>query len=235
LTLAHFDVDAAQVALRVAEVRERIERARAVTDARQHVSIVAVTKTYGADAVLAAFLAGVTEIGENKVQEAEGKMSVVSAPVRWHLIGHLQRNKARAALQFDLVHSVDSLRLARALNDAALASGKVQDILLQVNVVGETTKGGASLEEVPALSAALQACENLRVVGAMTMAPFDASETVLRQVFGGARAVRDTLAAGGHPATELSMGMSGDFEIAVQEGATLVRLGTVLFGNRASS
>ena len=226
---------AAQVALRVNEVRQRIEHARVTARGTQSVSVVAVTKTYGVDVVMAAYAAGLPDIGENKVQEAEAKMAIIEEPVRWHLIGHLQRNKARQAVQFDVVHSIDSVRLAKAVNDAALIAEKVQDVLLQVNVSAETSKGGIAPADVAAVADELLTYPHLRVVGVMTMAPFEASTSVLRQVFSGARAVRDALKVAGHPATELSMGMSGDFEIAVEEGATLVRLGTVLFGNRASS
>ena len=218
---------------RVAGVRQRIDAARPAHDSRSDVVLVAVTKTHPASAVHAAWNAGVRDVGENKVQEAEGKMAEVSVPLRWHLIGHLQRNKVRGAVQFDLVHSIDSERLARAVNDAALAAGKVQDVLMQVNVSGEGSKGGVAVQEVASFAALLHRCQNLRVTGVMTMAPFDAPEMVLRAVFSGARAVGEQLRTEGHPATVLSMGMSDDYEVAVAEGATLVRLGTVLFGHRA--
>lgn len=217
---------------RVAEVRGRIAEARARGGHGQEVRLIAVTKTHGPEAVEAAWAAGITDVGENKVQEAEGKMALVSAPVRWHLIGHLQRNKAKHALQFALVHSLDSERLADALHEAAVAKGVTLDVLLQVNVSGEATKGGIAPADVPAVAERLHGRPHLRVRGAMTMAPFDAGEAELRQVFSGARATRDTLRAAGHPAEWLSMGMSGDYEIAVEEGATHVRLGTVLFGSR---
>ncbi|MBY0492562.1 MAG: YggS family pyridoxal phosphate-dependent enzyme [Gemmatimonadaceae bacterium] len=216
----------------VLEVRERIAAARARGGHGQDVTLVAVTKTHGPEAVEAAWAAGVTDVGENKVQEAEGKMALVTAPVRWHLIGHLQRNKAKHALAFSLVHSLDSERLASALHDAAVAKGAVLDVLLQVNVSGEATKGGIAPADVPAVAERLHGLPQLRVRGAMTMAPFEATETELRQVFRGARQMRDALRAAGHPAEWLSMGMSGDYEIAVEEGATHVRLGTVLFGSR---
>lgn len=231
---------------RVAEVRQRIDaavrsRSVAISHGQPGVVLVAVTKTHPASAVLAAWHAGVRDMGENKVQEAEGKMaefvnasSTLAVPVRWHLIGHLQRNKAKAAVRFDLVHSIDSERLALAVNEAALAANKVQDVLMQVNVSGEGSKGGVAVTEVASLAAALHRCHNLRVTGVMTMAPFDAPETVLRAAFSGARAVGEQLRTEGHPSTVLSMGMSDDYEVAVAEGATLVRLGTVLFGHRAS-
>ena len=192
---------------------------------------------------MAAYRAGVGDVGENRVQEAESKMALVSVPVRWHLIGHLQRNKAKAATKFALVHGVDSLRLAEALNDAArsseshndatAASAAPLDVLVQVNVSGEASKSGLAPSELPQVAESLMALPHLRVMGAMTMAPFDASESVLRDVFSGARAVRAQLQQAGHPAPWLSMGMSGDYEVAVEEGATHVRLGTVLFGSRS--
>ncbi|MEO7998974.1 MAG: YggS family pyridoxal phosphate-dependent enzyme [Gemmatimonadaceae bacterium] len=219
----------------MAEVRQRIEAARAQSANRQAVTLVAVTKTHGPEAVVAAHNAGVLDVGENKVQEAESKMDLVRVPVRWHLIGHLQRNKAKSAIRFDLVHSVDSERLAQAVNDAAQVVNRVQDMLVQVNVSGEGSKSGIGVGDVASFAGMLHQCSHLRVTGVMTMAPFDAPESVLRSVFSGARAVQEQLNSEGHPATVLSMGMSDDFEVAVQEGATLVRLGTVLFGHRASS
>ena len=212
----------------VTEVRGRIADARARGGHGQEVTLIAVTKTHGPEAVEAAWEAGVTDVGENRVQEAEQKRALVHAPVRWHLIGHLQRNKARQALRFDLVHGLDSERLAVALHEAAEAAGQTLDVLVQINVSGEASKSGVSPAELPAMAARRQ----LRVRGVMTMAPFEAEETVLRAVFSGARAARAELQAAGHQADWLSMGMSGDYEIAVEEGATHVRLGTVLFGHR---
>jgi len=223
---------AATVADRVSEVRERIDAARDRGGYGQSVTLVAVTKTHGPEAVEAAFRAGVRDVGENRVQEAERKMVQTTVPVRWHLIGHLQRNKARSAVRFALVHGMDSERLAGTLDTAAAEAGTVLDVLLQTNVSGEGTKSGVAPGDVPALAERLHALQNLRVVGVMTMAPFDADESELRRVFTGARRARDVLADAGLPATHLSMGMSGDYEVAVEEGATFVRLGTVLFGSR---
>ncbi len=216
----------------VAEVRTRIADARARGGHGQDVTLVAVTKTHGPEAVLAAYAAGVTDVGENRVQEAESKMVQLTIPVRWHLIGHLQRNKAKHALRFSLVHGLDSERLAVALHDEAVKAGTTLDVLVQVNVSGEGTKSGITPAEVPAFADRLHALPGIRVRGVMTMAPFDAEEQVLRTVFSGARAAREQVQAAGHAAEWLSMGMSGDYEIAVEEGATHVRLGTVLFGSR---
>jgi len=220
------------VCARVVEVRERIAAAAVRGGHGQVVTLIAVTKTNGPEVVEAAWRAGVEDVGENRVQEAESKMAVVSVPVRWHLIGHLQRNKAKSATRFCLVHGVDSERLAEALQQAAKADGRVLDVLLQVNVSGEVSKAGVEPTAVAGVADRLRACTHLRVMGAMTMAPFDAEEGILRDVFAGARAARAQLVQAGHPAPWLSMGMSGDYEIAVEEGATHVRLGTVLFGDR---
>jgi pyridoxal phosphate enzyme (YggS family) len=217
---------------RLREVRGRIDAAVQRGGHQQRVTVVAVTKTHGPEAVEAACAAGLQDVGENRVQEALKKMDAVRAAVRWHLIGHLQRNKARHATQFHLVHSIDSSRLADAVNEIGGQSSHPIDVLLQVNVVGEATKGGFALETLPVEGERMRALTGLRVRGVMTMAPLDADERTLRRVFAGAREARASLAKSGHDATELSMGMSNDFEIAVEEGATLVRLGTVLFGER---
>jgi pyridoxal phosphate enzyme (YggS family) len=217
---------------RLAEVRERVSAALSRGGHRQQVTIVAVTKTHGVDAVAAAWAAGVHDVGENRVQEATAKMREAGVPVRWHLIGHLQRNKAKALEQFSMLHSLDSPRLADAVHDVGVGVGRAIDALVQVNTSGEQTKGGFALEGLLAQAERLTSLVGLRVCGVMTMAPFDADERVLRATFAGAREALSILAAAGHPATELSMGMSNDYEIAVEEGATLVRLGTILFGAR---
>ncbi len=222
----------ALVAERVLSVRERIEIAQARSGRSQSVTVIAVTKTHGPEAVEAACAAGVSDVGENKVQEAVSKRALVRASVRWHLIGHVQRNKAQHAATFDMIHGVDSVRLAQALDAAALAANRVLDVLVQVNVSGESSKGGFAPSDVSGVAAQLDALPHLRVCGVMTMAPFDAPEMVLREVFSGARRVRDALLRHGHPSSVLSMGMSDDFEVAVEEGATHVRLGSVLFGHR---
>ncbi|MFN2565687.1 MAG: YggS family pyridoxal phosphate-dependent enzyme [Gemmatimonadaceae bacterium] len=219
---------------RVSEVRERIDAAATRGGHRQTVRIVAVTKGHGPDAVTAAWHAGLEDIGENRVQEALQKMANVTAQVRWHLIGHMQRNKVKWLERFQLVHSLDSPRLADAMHAFGAARGRPVDALVQVNVVGEATKGGYGPSEVEREAERLVGMPGIRVLGAMTMAPFEADERTLRTVFAGARRARAVLDAAGHRATELSMGMSNDFEVAVEEGATLVRLGTVLFGARAA-
>ena len=219
---------------RVAEVRGRIADAVARGGHGQPVSIVAVTKTYGPEAAVAAWDAGIQDVGENKVQEALSKMGEVAVPVRWHLIGHLQRNKAKSVDRFALVHSIDSGRLADAVTRVGDDRGTPVRALMQVSTSGEESKGGLSPAEAEAEGARWLGMRGLRVEGVMTMAPLDADERRLREVFSGARRIREQLQAIGHPAVELSMGMSNDYEIAVEEGATMVRLGTVLFGARSA-
>ena len=217
---------------RVAAVRERIEAAAERGGHGQKVTIVAVTKTHGPEAVTAARSAGIGDIGENRVQEALIKMSQVHEPVRWHLIGHLQRNKVKSLDAFTLFHALDSSRLADAVNRFGEERGKPVDALVQVNPAREETKGGFDVTEIAEIAESLRGLPGLRVTGAMTIARLGADEAELRETF---RAVRETskvLSAAGHPAAELSMGMSQDFEIAVEEGATMVRLGSILFGAR---
>lgn len=208
---------------RVAQVRRRVG---------QDVTIVAVTKTYGSDAVEAAWRSGLRDVGENRVQEAVAKMAATQVPVRWHLIGHVQRNKVKAVDGFALVHSVDSARLADALDEFGVERGRSVDVLLQVNTSGELSKYGWAPEDLRAEAERLVERPGVRVRGIMTMAPLDAPVDVLRATFRGAREALAVVRGAGHPATELSMGMSNDFEIAVEEGATMVRLGTILFGAR---
>lgn len=224
---------------RVTEVRGRIADSVKRGGQGQDVRLVAVTKTYGPEAVEAAWAAGITDVGENKVQEAVGKMDALSdAPctrggVRWHLIGHVQSNKAKALPRFALFHALDRDGLVDAVRDVAVKEGQALDVLVQVNVSGEESKGGYAPVQLPVLAERLTAMHSLTVRGVMTMAPLDAEERVLREVFAGARRCAAVLRAAGLPATELSMGMSGDYEVAVEEGATLVRLGTILFGSRS--
>ena len=220
------------LAARVAQVRERIAAAVARGGHAQRVTVIAVTKTYSPDAVRSAWECGIADVGENRVQEALSKMDEVSVPVRWHLIGHLQRNKAKAVDRFEMVHSVDSSRLADAVARVGEERGSPIRGLMQVNASGEEAKGGLSPAEAENEGERWLRLRGLRVEGVMTMAPLDADERTLRATFSGARTVSERLVALGHPAAELSMGMSNDYEIAVEEGATMVRLGTVLFGAR---
>jgi pyridoxal phosphate enzyme (YggS family) len=218
---------------RVLDARDRIARAVARGGHQQTVTLIAVTKTHGPEAAHAAWAAGLRDVGENKVQEAVGKMAAVDVPLHWHLIGHLQRNKIKQIDGFSVVHSMDSVRLADALHEHGVRRGRAVEVLLQVNASGEATKGGFEPTEVRAEAERLTTLVGLNVRGVMTLAPFDADERALRAVFAGAREAAAVLRDVGHPAVELSMGMSNDYEIAVEEGATFVRLGTALFGPRS--
>jgi PLP dependent protein len=218
---------------RVARVRDRVARHQATGGWRHPVRIVAVTKTHGPEAVRAALEAGLQDIGENRVQEALAKQErLPGLAAAWHLIGSLQRNKARhAAGRFALVHSLDRADLAVEL-DRRMEAGRRQPVLVQVNCSNEPQKGGV---EPPALSALLQTLdglERLEVRGLMTMSALTDDREEQRRAFRQLRDLRDEAERSGRQLPELSMGMSGDYEIAVEEGATMVRLGTVLFGER---
>ena len=216
---------------RLAQVRAEIARCQAAGGWTHAVTIVAVTKGFGPDAVAAALEAGLADIGENRVQEALDKMDRVAAPgVRWHLIGHLQRNKAKLVPgRFALVHSVDSLALAEELHRRA---GEPIRVLLQVNVAREPQKSGCAPEEAPGLARQIAGLGALRLEGLMTLAPLTDDEDVQRRTFRSLRALRDTIKEEGLWLPTLSMGMSADYATAVAEGATVIRLGTVLFGPR---
>ena len=225
------------MAMDVAAVRARIAAAAArACRSADEVSIVAVTKGHPLERAREAAAAGLLDLGENRVQEALAKQDAwPGAPVRWHLIGHLQRNKAKlAAGRFALIHSLDSVRLADALESAATAAGIVQEVLVEVNVAREPQKSGVLPEEAPDLVRHAATLDHLRLGGLMTMAPYTPDSAVQRRAFRQLRELRDRLATSDLDLGVLSMGMSGDFEIAVEEGATMVRLGTVLFGERAS-
>src|SRR3989475_5143832 len=216
---------------RLAQVRAELARL-----APQPVTIVAVTKGFGPDAIRAAMDAGLVDIGENRVQEAVQKQDALKelTGVRWHMIGHLQRNKARVvAGRFDLVHSLDSLELARELDRRSTTP---QRVLLQVNVARESQKSGCAPEEAAALAREIATLGALRLEGLMTLAPLTDDEDVQRRTFRGLRVLRDSIKEEvGVWLPTLSMGMSGDYVSAAQEGATVIRLGTVLFGPRAET
>ena len=224
------------IAQELRSVTERIAAAaaRAGRDPSS-VRIVAVTKGRPLATAQEAAAVGLLDLGENRVQEALGKMDAwPGAPVRWHFVGHLQRNKAKHVVgRFALIHSLDSVRLADALQEAAAARDLVQDVLVEVNVAGEEQKTGCPAAEVPALVEHAAGLSHIAVRGLMTMAPFTADVAAQRRTFAGLRQVREELVGRGFRLSELSMGMTNDFETAVEEGATMVRLGTVLFGERS--
>lgn len=224
---------------RLAHVQAEIARRQAAgkVSGTRPVTIVAVTKGFGLDAVEAALNAGLADLGENRVQEALEKLDTPAGRrATWHLIGHLQRNKAKhVAGRFALVHSVDSAELAVELDRRAAVHGATQRVLLQVNVAGEGQKSGCAPAEAPALAHRVAGLAHLGLEGLMTIAPFTDDEDVQRRTFRGLRALRDALQEEGLWLPTLSMGMSADYGIAVEEGATVIRLGTVLFGPRGAA
>ena len=196
--------------------------------------LVAVTKTVSCSVASALVDLGARDLGENRVQELLSKQSALTgAPASWHLIGHLQTNKARkVAGRVSLVHSVDSVHLAEALDDAASNASATQDVLLEINVAGEASKFGLRPDEAPAVASALRSLPRLRLLGLMTMAPIVENPEETRPFFRALRQLADTMSAAGLFALEryeLSMGMTQDFEVAIEEGATLVRVGSALF------
>ncbi|MEO8636523.1 MAG: YggS family pyridoxal phosphate-dependent enzyme [Gemmatimonadales bacterium] len=221
------------LAERTAEVRARIAERQARGGWSHPVTIIAVTKTHPAEAVREAAAAGLHAVGENRVQEALAKQEAVpGVAVEWHLIGGLQKNKARQAVnRFALIQSVDRLDLAVEL-DRRAAAGTRQPILLQVNCSAEPQKGGVEPGELPGLVDAVRRLEHIELRGLMTLAAFTEEEVVQRAAFHQLRTLRESEQRRGMPMPELSMGMSGDYLVAVEEGATMVRLGTLLFGER---
>ena len=218
-------------------VLEEIDRVQCREGVSGAVRIVAVTKGHPSAAVVAAHSAGVADIGENRVQEALGKQDATrDLRVRWHLVGHLQTNKAKYLPgRFSVVHSVDSVRVADALAAAVERSDRSEariDAMVQVNVAGETQKSGCQPAETLEIAARIAERPALQLVGLMTMAPFTDDEKIQRDVFAGLRKLREDLQHHGLAAPELSMGMSADYRAAVAEGATILRLGTALFGER---
>jgi pyridoxal phosphate enzyme (YggS family) len=217
----------------LARVRETVARQQAIAGWNHRVRIVAVTKGHGPEAVRAAEAAGLEDVGENRVQEALDKQERLrETGVAWHLIGTLQRNKARhAAGRFALIHSVDRSDLAVEL-DRRVDPAIRQQVLVQVNCSEEPQKGGVEPAGLTALLDALRALPRLEVIGLMTMSALTGDATEQRKAFRRLRELRDTAERDGQRLPELSMGMSGDYPVAVEEGATLIRLGTVLFGER---
>ena len=201
------------------------------------IRLVAVSKTFPTQAVRESYAAGQRDFGENRVQDGLQKIGeTTDLTIRWHLLGHLQTNKARkAGPAFAMVQSVDSAELIQKLDAAASDAGRTPELLIQVDLAGEATKFGASPDEVPRLFDAAGACRAASVVGLMTLPPVPDTPEDARPFFRRLRELRDEWLAAGVPASmlrELSMGMSGDFEVAIEEGATIVRVGTAIFGSR---
>ena len=212
-------------------VRERVARAAARAGRRpDDVLLIGVSKTVDEDRIRAAVAAGIAALGENRVQEAKAKIEALGHPVPWHLIGHLQTNKARDAVAlFDVIHSVDRLDLAREIDKRAQAAGRVVEALVEVNVASEAQKGGVAPDALSALLDATSALSALRVRGLMAIPPAVENADDSRPRFSALRTLAER-----HGLKELSMGMSADFEVAIEEGATMVRVGTAIFGPRPS-
>lgn len=223
---------------RLARVREEIARAaqRAGRSARD-ITLIAVSKTFDPDTVRRAVDAGALDLGENRVQEAATKVGVIRASnLRWHLIGHLQSNKARQAVSmFDVIHTIDSHELVARLDRAAGELERRPSVLIQVDIALEPTKSGALESELPAIVEALDSASHLDFRGLMTLPPFFDSPELARSYFRRLREILDGLnrtRTTERKLSELSMGMSHDFEVAIEEGATMVRVGTAIFGSR---
>jgi pyridoxal phosphate enzyme (YggS family) len=219
---------------RLDEVRDRIAGAAAEAGRDPTgVTLVAVSKGFGADVIVEAVEAGVSDLGENRAQELEAKVGFVTRPVRWHFVGRLQRNKVRTVVgACALIHSVDRPRLADAIARRARADGLVQDVLVEVNVSGEVVKGGVAAEDAVAFVEGVAALEGVRVRGLMTIPPWPKRPEDSTPHYRRLREVRDRLVRVVPEAAELSMGMSRDFEVAIREGATIVRVGEAIFGTR---
>jgi hypothetical protein len=219
---------------RLLRVQERIRAAasRAGRDASS-VSLVAVSKAMPVDVIRQAVEAGVTILGENRVQEARDKIAVLPGVSTWHLVGHLQTNKAKLAVElFQLIHSLDSLRLARALDRQGEQAARPVRCLIEVNLGGEESKSGMTEDGVRPLLEAAADLHHLRIEGLMALPPFFPDPEQVRPYFRRLRTLRDKLRDEGFPLADLSMGMTHDFELAIEEGATMVRIGTAIFGPR---
>jgi hypothetical protein len=226
------------IAASLTEVRHRLARS-AERSGRlcSSIRLVAISKTHPIDDVRAAFAAGQTEFGENRVQEALEKIDAASdMPITWHLVGHLQSNKARkAAASFACIHSIDDTDVLRRVDDAAADIGHRPEVFVQIDLAGEPTKHGATADGWLSIFEAAATCRAVRVTGLMLLPPFTPDPEDARPYFRRLRGLRDELAGRGVPPTmlrELSMGMSHDFDVAVEEGATVVRVGTAIFGER---
>ncbi len=225
------------VADNIRQIREAMaEAARRSCRPASAVRLMAVTKTVDDDRILAAIRAGVEIIGENYVQEAKRKIEKMGNESEWHMIGHLQTNKAKYAIRlFDMIHSVDRLELAAELDRRARADGRVMKVLIEVNVSGEETKSGVPLATARDLVRAVALLENLSIRGLMTMPPWFDDPAEARPFFRALRELRDQITGEGIPQVEmrdLSMGMTGDYAVAIEEGATIVRIGRGIFGER---
>lgn len=233
------NVEPAALSARFADVRARVAAAaKRCGRSPAEVTLIAISKTHPASVIKALIELGATDLGENRVQEAEGKIPQVGrTSARWHLVGHLQANKARRALTlFDVIHSLDSIELARRLDRLCVELGRQSlPLLIQVDLGHEETKSGIDEKQLPQLLETVRQLERLDLIGLMTLPPFFDDPEQARPYFRRLRQLRDELArdgAFGNRSGELSMGMTHDFEVAIQEGATMVRIGTAIFGER---
>ena len=215
-------------------VIERIENAAQRTGRdSSEIKLVAVSKTVESARIREAIEAGVSILGENYIQEAQKKIEEIGRPVAWHFIGHLQSNKAKYAVRlFDMIHSLDSLPLAEELNQRAKQAGRITKVMIELNLSQETTKFGADKERLFNLVKGIRDLSNLSLEGLMTMPPYFDSPEMSRPYYIELRGLKEEMVREGIPIKELSMGMSNDFEIAIEEGATYVRVGTAIFGSR---
>lgn len=227
------------IRMRLEQVQERIQSAAARSGrAADKITLIAVSKTHPVSVLLEAIEAGVTDLGENRVQEAEEKIGVIGSGARWHLIGHLQSNKARrAAAIFDCIETVDSIDIAARLERICREIDRPNlDVFVQVDLAGEVTKSGVEPEKAAALAEYISRQERLKLKGLMAIPPFFEDPQLVRPYFRRLRQMRDEFAEkrlfSGGATGELSMGMSHDFEVAIEEGATIVRVGTAIFGDR---
>ena len=227
------------IAQNIRRIKERIARTAEVCGRRpEEITLLAISKTFPRDSIVDAIQAGIRQFGENRVQEAETKIPFFenTAKLEWHLVGHLQSNKVRRAVElFDVIQSVDSLKLAERINQVSREVGKVMPVLLQVDLAGETTKFGAIPDEIHTILDASSGLENIRIDGLMLIPPYLEDPESVRPYFRKLRELKSELESE-HPGClgrqHLSMGMSHDFETAIHEGATIVRIGTAIFGTR---
>jgi len=228
------DVGTTPLAGRARDVERRIaDAARRSGRNPDAITLVAVSKTWPVDVIVGALEAGITDLGENRAQELKQKVAVLGDRPRWHFIGHLQTNKVRSVVgSVVLVHSVDRFGLAEAIARRASALGLTQEVLIEVNIAGEARKHGVEPQRAQALAEEVAALDGIRVLGLMTMAPFTDDPEDSRSHFAALRELGASLQQGLPEAAELSMGMTRDFEVAVEEGATLVRVGEAIFGAR---
>ncbi|MEN8193031.1 MAG: YggS family pyridoxal phosphate-dependent enzyme [Bacteroidota bacterium] len=201
------------------------------------ITIIAVSKTKPLDAIKEAYKAGITDFGENKAQELRDKSKIIQSDFNWHFVGHLQTNKVKYVINSaEYIHSVDSVKLAEEINNKAISNNKIQKILIEVNTSGEDSKFG--IRDFESASQIIDACsklENIRIKGLMTMAPFTDDEKIIRTCFSRLREMKEKLNIINNQIIELSMGMTNDYKIAIEEGSTILRIGTAIFGQRDSS